>query len=150
MGASPRLLPGEDPIRRRRAEADETTSIFLSVVVGEPTAWPGRRSRPAPQAIGHIRQAGETANPRVRSPVRPRRPEPTMEKITISVLRIQGGWRVLKNSRPVGDYDYRVDAEEAGLALTRDIHLSGREVELLVQHDGSHEIEPMTGWRTVH
>ena len=73
-----------------------------------------------------------------------------MEKITISVLRIQGSWRVLKNARPVGDYDYRVDAEEAGLALTRDIHLSGREVELLVQQDGSHDIEPMTGWRTVH
>jgi hypothetical protein len=73
-----------------------------------------------------------------------------MEKITIAVLRVRGGWRVLKNARPIGDYDYRVDAEEAGLTLTRQIHLSGRDVELLVQADGSHDIVSMGGWETVH
>jgi len=73
-----------------------------------------------------------------------------MEKITIAVLRVQGGWRLLKNDRPLGEYDYRVDAEEAGFKLTRQLHQSGREVELLVQKDGSHDVTPMIGWATVH
>jgi hypothetical protein len=36
---------GEDAIRRRRADADERTSIFLSVAVGEPTAPTERNKR---------------------------------------------------------------------------------------------------------
>ena len=72
-----------------------------------------------------------------------------MDRITIAVRRVQGGWRVLRNQRPVGEYDYRVDAEEAALSLARRLHLSGREVELLVQTEGSRHMTPMTGWETV-
>lgn len=73
-----------------------------------------------------------------------------MEKITLAVLRVQGGWRVLKNDRLTGDYDYRIDAEEAGLELARRLHMSGCDVELLVQKDGSHDLVAMGGWETVH
>ncbi|MDP3406318.1 MAG: hypothetical protein Q8S03_16630 [Brevundimonas sp.] len=73
-----------------------------------------------------------------------------MDKVTIVVRRVQGGWRVLKNKRPAGEYDYRVDAEEAGLRLTRRLHLSGQDVELLVQAEGSQEMTPMTGWEILH
>lgn len=72
-----------------------------------------------------------------------------MEKITIAVLRIRGGWRVMKDDRQVGQYDYRIDAEEAGFGLTQRLHRSGRDVELLVQQDGSHEVTPLRGWETV-
>lgn len=80
----------------------------------------------------------------------PSRTEPTMEKITIAVLRIQGGWRVMKDDRKVGQYDDRIDAEEAGFDLTRRLHRSGHDVELLVQQDGSHDVTPLRGWETVH
>ena len=73
-----------------------------------------------------------------------------MEKITVAVLRTQGGWRVMKDDRQIGEYDFRVDAEDAGLKLTRQIHLSGRDVELLVQTEGSHDVTLMRGWETVH
>lgn len=73
-----------------------------------------------------------------------------MEKITIAVLRVRGGWRVMRNDRRVGIFDYRVDAEEAGLDLTRRLHRAGRDVELLVQQDGSHDVQPVLGWQTVH
>lgn len=73
-----------------------------------------------------------------------------MEKITIAVLRTQDGWRVMKDDRQVAEYDFRVDAEDAGLKLTRQIHLAGQDVELLVQQDGSYEVTPMAGWATVH
>lgn len=73
-----------------------------------------------------------------------------MQKITVAVLRIQGGWRLMKDDRQIGEYDFRVDAEDAGLNLTRQIHLSGRDVELLVQQDGSVEVTPMRGWETLH
>lgn len=73
-----------------------------------------------------------------------------MDKITIAVLRIQGGWRVMKGDRQVGQFDYRIDAEEAGFDLTQRLHRSGRDVELLVQQDGSHDVTPLVGWETVH
>ncbi len=73
-----------------------------------------------------------------------------MGKITIAVLRFQGGWRVMKDDRLVGQHDYRVDAEEAGLQLTRRLHREGQDVELLVQQDGSHDVQPLMGWQTVH
>ena len=73
-----------------------------------------------------------------------------MEKITIAVLRVQGAWRLLRDHRRVGEYDYRIDAEEAGLDLARQLHRSGRDVEVLVQEDGSHDVTPMRGWETVH
>lgn len=73
-----------------------------------------------------------------------------MDMITIAVLRVQGGWRVLKGRRPMGEFDYRVDAEEKGLQLTLDLHRAGRDVELLVQEEGSHDLTPMTGWETRH
>lgn len=73
-----------------------------------------------------------------------------MEKITIAVLRVQGAWRLLRNTRLLREYDFRVDAEEAGLNLTRQLHRSGRDVEFLVQEEGSHELAPMRGWETVH
>ncbi|QTC92822.1 hypothetical protein [Brevundimonas goettingensis] len=73
-----------------------------------------------------------------------------MDKITIAVLRVQGGWRVMRNDRRVGQYDYRVDAEEAGLDLTQRLHRAGRDVELLVQQDGSHDVEAVMGWQTLH
>lgn len=73
-----------------------------------------------------------------------------MEKITIAVLRVQGGWRVMKGDRKVGHYDYRIDAEEAGLELMQRLHRAGQDVELLVQQDGSHDVEPLMGWQTVH
>ncbi|WGM47201.1 hypothetical protein KOAAANKH_02076 [Brevundimonas sp. NIBR10] len=73
-----------------------------------------------------------------------------MEKITVAVLRTEGGWRVMKDDRQIGEYDCRVDAEDAGLKLTRQIHLAGLEVELLVQENGSWEVTPLAGWATVH
>ena len=73
-----------------------------------------------------------------------------MDKITIAVLRIRGGWRVMKDNRQVGCFDYRVDAEDAGFNLTRRLHRSGRDVELLVHQDGSHQLTPLRGWETVH
>ena len=73
-----------------------------------------------------------------------------MEKITVAVLRTEGGWRVMRDDRQIGEYDFRVDAEDAGLKLTRQIHLAGRDVELLVQKDGSWEVTPLAGWATVN
>lgn len=71
-----------------------------------------------------------------------------MEKITVAVLRTRGGWRLMKADRQVGEYDFRVDAEDAGLKLTRQLHLSGQDVELLVQQVGSDDVAPMSGWAT--
>ncbi|CAN5386317.1 hypothetical protein BH10PSE1_BH10PSE1_30120 [soil metagenome] len=73
-----------------------------------------------------------------------------MGKITVAVLRTRGGWRLMKDDRQVREYDFRVDAEEAGLKLTRQIHLAGQDVELLVQTDESYDALPMGGWATVH
>lgn len=73
-----------------------------------------------------------------------------MGKITIGVLRVRGGWRVMKDDRISSEHDYRIDAEEAGFELTRRLHREGRDVELVVQRDGTHELEPMFGWETVH
>jgi hypothetical protein len=73
-----------------------------------------------------------------------------MEKITIAVLRTKDGWRVMKDNRQVAEYDFRDDAENAGFRLTRQIHLSGQDVELLVQQAGSYDVNPMPGWATVH
>lgn len=73
-----------------------------------------------------------------------------MEKITIAVLRVRGGWRVLRNDRLTGQYDYRIDAEDAGLEMAKRLHRSGADVDLLVQQDGSHDLEPLHGWETVH
>jgi len=75
---------------------------------------------------------------------------PGMTKITVAVLRTEGGWRLMKDDRQVREYDFRVDAEDAGLKLTRQIHLAGQDVELLVQQDGSYDVTPMQGWATVH
>ena len=68
-----------------------------------------------------------------------------MQKITVAVLRIQGGWRLMKDDGQIGEYDFRVDAEDAGLKLTRRIHLSGQDVDLLVQQEGSYDVTPMPG-----
>ena len=57
---------------------------------------------------------------------------------------------MMKDDRQVGLYDYRIDAEEAGFDLTRRLHRSGHDVELLVQRDGSHALTPLRGWETVH
>jgi hypothetical protein len=58
VGASPRPLPGEDPIRRRRADADGDATIFGSIDGGEPTEGRGGRACPAPQAIGRSPATG--------------------------------------------------------------------------------------------
>lgn len=149
MGASPRPLPGEDPIRRRRADASDKPSIFLSVDGGEPTE--PRLPERAGAAAGNSVAGSQMASiGRAMLALPSRSPEPPMVKITIAVLRIQGGWRVMKDDRQVGQYDYRVDAEDAGFVLTQRLHRSGRDVELLVQQDGSHEVKPLRGWETVH
>ncbi len=44
-------LRDDDTTRRRRADADEDTSIFLSVGVGEPTTLPGRPDRNLPLSL---------------------------------------------------------------------------------------------------
>jgi len=73
-----------------------------------------------------------------------------MGKVTVAVLRTQGGWRLMKDDREIREYDFRVDAEDAGLELTRQIHLAGQDVELLVQRDGFHDVTPLQGWATLH
>lgn len=72
------------------------------------------------------------------------------DKITISVLRWNDGWRLLKDSRKLAAYDYKVDAEEAAFDLARRAHRSGRDVELLVQDDKTSEISAVSGWATLH
>ncbi|WP_428061364.1 hypothetical protein [Brevundimonas sp.] len=122
---------------------------FLSVAFGEPTALRGCGRLRVPQATVPVALPGtrETSGAK---PTRLQTSELGMEKITVAVLRTQGGWRVMKDDRQIGEYDFRVDAEDAGLKLTRQIHLSGRDVELLVQTEGSHDVTPMRGWETVH
>lgn len=72
------------------------------------------------------------------------------EKITIAVLRWEDGWRVVRGDRKVAAFDYKVDAEEAGLKLASQAHASGFDVELLVQEEQTSEVRPMAGWATVH
>ncbi len=56
--------------------------------------------------------------------------------ISIAILRKGDGWRVLSGGGSVGDYAYRVDAEEAALKFAAAAEGSGRPVEILLQQPG--------------
>jgi hypothetical protein len=56
--------------------------------------------------------------------------------ITIAILRNQDGWRVISDGGAVGDYAYRVDAEEAALRFAKAAGGTGRPVEILLQQPG--------------
>ena len=58
MGASPRPPSGEDTPRRRRADTDEETSIFATLVGGEPPTPHAWRSV---DASGRLPGAGHSA-----------------------------------------------------------------------------------------
>ena len=73
-----------------------------------------------------------------------------MGKVTIAVVRVQDGWLLLRERLPARRYDYRIDAEEAGFRLTRQIHGQGRDVELLVQHEASYDVSVVRDWLTIH
>jgi hypothetical protein len=53
--------------------------------------------------------------------------------ISIAILRIGDGWRVISDGGSVGDFPYRVDAEEAALRFAAAAEGSGRTVEILLQ-----------------
>ncbi len=56
--------------------------------------------------------------------------------ISIAILRIGDGWRVISDGGQVGDFPYRVDAEEAALRFAAGAERRGRPVEILLQHPG--------------
>lgn len=56
--------------------------------------------------------------------------------ISIAILRKDGGWRVISDGGQVGDFAYRVDAEEAALRFATAAEGSGRPVEILLQQPG--------------
>jgi hypothetical protein len=56
--------------------------------------------------------------------------------ISIAILRNEGGWRVISDGGQVGDYAYRVDAEEAALRFATAAEGTGRPVEILLQQPG--------------
>ncbi len=131
MRTRPRARPSPSTSASRRRHRDEET-------------------QGAPQALRRTVSTGPLADRRATAPLLQTKRENGLDKITIAVLRVQGGWRLLKNNRLAGEYDYRIDAEDAGLALAKRLHQSGRDIELLVQREGSHDLEPIRGWETIH
>lgn len=50
-----------------------------------------------------------------------------------AVLRFAAEWRVLRNGRDSGHFDYQVDAVETAIRLADTARREGRTVEVLVQ-----------------
>lgn len=63
--------------------------------------------------------------------------------ISLAILRNSGGWRVISDGGLVGDYAYRVDAEEAALRFAAASSGAGRAVEILLQQPGG-ELRPFS------
>ena len=69
-------------------------------------------------------------------------------KLAVAILRDDDGWRLVCDERELGRFDYRVDAEEAGLKYAKQCEASGGKVELLLQL-ASGELGPLDrGWTT--
>ena len=68
--------------------------------------------------------------------------------ISIAILRNKDGWRVISDGGAVGDYAYRVDAEEAALRFAAAAGGTGRPVEILLQQAGG-ELRRFAGSGTV-
>lgn len=68
--------------------------------------------------------------------------------ISIAILRNRDGWRVISDGGAVGDYAYRVDAEEAALRFATAARGTGRPVEILLQQAGG-ELRRFAGSGTV-
>lgn len=68
----------------------------------------------------------------------------TQPPISLAILRNSGGWRVISDGGMVGDYAYRVDAEEAALRFAAASRGTGKAVEILLQEPGG-ELRPFTG-----
>jgi hypothetical protein len=64
---------------------------------------------------------------------------------TLSVVRIGHVWRIVTQGRLTGQFQFRVDAEEAALRLARSARERGEIAEVIVQERWG-EMSPLVGF----
>ena len=63
--------------------------------------------------------------------------------IQIAIVRFRDGWRIVAGEGHWGQFEYRVDAEEAALRIAERIRGEGQSVEIVAQDVFGH-VEPLT------
>lgn len=59
----------------------------------------------------------------------------------LAIIRVDDGWSLVSDDRTLGQFRYRVDAEEAALRPVERARLDHQEIQLLIQ-DEAGELRP--------